>query len=331
MDYRELGRTGLKASAIGLGTWVMGGSLWGGAEDRDSIATIRRAIDLGINLIDTAPIYGHGRSEEVVGQAIQESGFRDTLILATKVGLNWDPDKTKVWQDSSRARITQEVEDSLRRLRTEYIDVYQVHWPDEGTPFEQTMDALLELQRKGKVRFIGLSNFSVPQLERCLRVGAVRVMQPPYNLLERGIEQDVLPFCKKHSLATLIYGPMCRGLLTGKYRGDETFKAGDIRFIDPKFQTPRFSQYADCARTLMQIANRHGKSVGQLAIRWCLDQPGVTVALCGARRPNQIEESVGAAGWSLAQGELHEIERVVSEAIPEPIGPEFLGPGRRKN
>jgi len=322
-----LGNTGVRVSVIGLGTWVIGGWMWGGAEDRDSLATIRRAIDLGINLIDTAPIYGHGRSEELVGQAVAESGQRDKLILATKVGLEWNKEKTEVWRNASPSRIAQEVDESLARLRTDVIDIYQVHWPDPGTPFEESMEAFLHMQRQGKIRFIGVSNFSQAQMERCLKVGPVQVLQPPYNLFERGIEQEgLLRFCRDHRIGALIYGPLCRGLLSGKYRGDETFGSGDIRAMDPKFQGDRLRAYAACVDRLRPIAQRHRKTVGQLAIRWCLDQPGVTVALCGARRPGQIEENAGGAGWRLSAADQEEIGRIVDEAIQVPLGPEFMAP-----
>lgn len=326
MECRELGTTGLKPSVIGLGTWVMGGWMWGGAEDRESLATIRRAIDLGVNLIDTAPIYGHGRSEELVGSAVAESGRREYLILATKVGLEWNPEKTRVWRNASRARISQEIEESLRRLRTDYIDIYQAHWPDRNTSFEETMEALLELQHQGKIRFIGLSNFGVAQIERCLAAGPVHVLQPPYNLFERGIEETVLPYCRSQRIGTLVYGPLCRGLLSGKYRGHETFGKGDVREMDPKFKGETFRRYVACVERLSAIATQYGKTVGQMAIRWCLDQPGVTVALCGARRPEQIEDNAGGAGWSLSTTVQEAINRVATETIGTPVGPEFMGP-----
>lgn len=326
MEHRPLGHTGLQTSAIGLGTWVMGGSFWGGAEDRDSLATIRRAIELKITLIDTAPIYGHGRAEALVGQAVQESGQRDRLIIATKVGLEWNPLKTKVWRDSSRTRIGHEIGESLRRLRTDYIDIYQVHWPDRGTPYEETMAALVELKEKGLIRFIGLSNFDVAQTNRCLSVGPVHVMQPPYNLFERKVESDLLPFCREHGVAALAYGPLCRGLLAGKYRGSETFTPGDIRTIDPKFNAPRFERYVACVDRLRTVAARSHKSVAQLAVRWCLDQPGVTVALCGARRPDQIEETADVSGWVLSVADRSEIDRIISETVIDPVGPEFMQP-----
>ncbi len=326
MDYTAIGDTGLNASVIGLGTWVMGGWLWGGAVDRESVATIRRALDLGINLIDTAPIYGHGRSEEVVGQAVAEAGARDRVILATKVGLQWNPERTRIWRNSSRARIRQEVEESLRRLRTDRIDLYQVHWPDKRTPFEDTMEALLELKHAGTISAIGLSNFDVAQITRCLQVGPVDVLQPPYNLFERGIETGILPFCREHRIATLIYSPLCRGLLSGKYAGNETFPPGDVRDNDPKFHGEAFRAHLDCVTHLRQMAARRGVSVGQLAIRWCLDQPGVSVALCGARRPDQIEDNAGAAGWRLTAAERNEMLRLVDQTVTAPLGPDFMAP-----
>ncbi len=301
--------------------------MWGGAEDRDSLATIRRAIDLGINLIDTAPIYGHGRAEELVGRAVAESGRRDQLILATKVGLEWNHERTKVWRNASPSRIQREVEESLQRLRADRIDIYQVHWPDPRIPFEETMEALLQVQREGKIRFIGVSNFSQAQIERCMQIGPVQVLQPPYNLFERDIEREgLLSYCQERGISTLIYGPLCRGLLSGKYRGHETFEPGDVRAMDPKFNGEQFRAYVTCVDRLKSLAEKQGKTVGQLAIRWCLDQPGVTVALCGARRQNQIEESAGAAGWTLAPVEQDTMSRLVEEAFPAPVGPEFMSP-----
>lgn len=326
MDYRELGNSGLTVSVIGLGTWVMGGWMWGGADERESVAAIRRALELGITLIDTAPIYGHGRAEEVVGRAVAEAGARDRVILATKVGLQWNPEQTRVWRDSSRRRIFQEVEDSLRRLRTDRIDLYQIHWPDTTTPFGESMEALLDLKRTGTIRAIGLSNFNTDQMAQCLKVGPVDVLQPPYNLFERGIEARILPFCREHHLGTLIYSPLCRGLLSGKYTGTETFPEGDVRANDPKFHGKDFRAHVAAVERLRQVATRRHVSVGALAIRWCLDQPGVTVALCGARRPDQVDDNVRAAGWALTATERQDIARLVEEMIPAPLGPEFMAP-----
>lgn len=300
--------------------------MWGGADDRASLAAIRQALDLGINLIDTAPIYGHGHAESLVGQALRDFGRRDSVIVATKVGLDWDSQKTKVWRNSSPARIQSEIEASLRRLGTDYIDVYQVHWPDPSHPFEKTMEALVTLQGQGTIRFIGVSNFTVPQMERCLAVGPVHTAQPPYNLFERGSEADVLPFCKKHNIGTLVYGAICRGLLSGKYTGEEQFPQGDIRAVDPKFQPPAFRTYADCVSALKRIAQSYDKTVAQLTIRWCLEQPGVHVALCGARTPEQVQELAGAAGWALRDSGVKQIEETVADMVSSPVGPEFMSP-----
>jgi len=326
MEYRTLGETGLQASVIGLGTWVMGGWLWGGANENESLATIREALDLGVNLIDTAPIYGHGLAEELVGKALRASGQRDRVILATKVGLEWDTGKTKVWRNSSRARILKEIRESLHRLETDYVDLYQVHWPDTKIPFHETMETLLELQQQKIIRFIGVSNFSLPQLQECLAVGPVHSYQPPFNLFERKVEQELLPFCLSHHIGTLVYGPLCRGLLSGKYQGHERFSHDDIRASDPKFVQPRFDEYVTCVNRLRPLAQTHGKTIGQLAIRWCLDQSGVTVALCGARSPEQIRENVGAADWLLPVHDRDRIREMVDEIIVSPIGPEFMGP-----
>jgi len=326
MEYRTIGETGLRASVIGLGTWVMGGWLWGGASETESLATIREALDLGINLIDTAPIYGHGLAEELVGKALRDSGLRDRVILATKVGLEWDPGKTRVWRQSSRASILKEIQASLHRLDTDYIDLYQVHWPDTNVSFQETMETLLELQQQKIIRFLGVSNFSLSQLQQCLAVGSVQSHQPPFNLFERNVEQDLLPFCLTHHIGTLVYGSLCRGLLSGKYQGHESFPEDDIRAIDPKFIQPRFGDYIKCVARLRPFAEAYGKTVGQLALRWCLDQPGVTIALCGARSLRQVQENVGAADWVLSTHDCECMQHIVDETIPSPIGPEFMGP-----
>jgi len=326
METRQLGSTSLHPSVIGLGTWVMGGWMWGGANDQDSLAAIWTALDYGVNIIDTAPIYGHGHAERLVGQVLRESGQREQVIVATKVGLEWDTERTKVWRNSTPSRIQLELEASLRRLGVEAIDLYQIHWPDGSTPIGSTMEALFELQRQEKIRFIGVSNFSVSQMEESLKIGAVDTAQPPYNLFERGSERDILPFCTCYGIGTLVYGPLCRGLLSGKYSGKESFGKGDIRSVDPKFLPPKFAEYVRCVNKLKPVAEGYGKSVGQLAVRWCLEQPGVDVALCGARSPQQIEELVGAVGWSLQPSDLAFIDEVVETTISEGIGPEFMSP-----
>ena len=324
-EFVEIPATQLKVSRVALGTWAMGGWMWGGTDQRESIATIRAALHQGINLIDTAPAYGFGVSEEIVGEALE--GVRTQAVIATKTGLEWRDGK--VYRNATRERITQEVDDSLRRLRTDYIDIYQVHWPDPKVPVEETAEAMRSLYEAGKIRAIGVSNFSVAEMERFRHVAPLHVLQPPYNLFERAIETDILPYARANHIAALGYGALCRGLLSGRMRPDSTFDGDDLRRIDPKFQPPRFAQYLDAVRQLDEFAQRRfGRRVIQLAVRWMLDQ-GISVALWGGRRPDQLEAALGVAGWSLQSSDREQIERIVTTAILDPVGPEFMAPPQR--
>ena len=240
-EFVTIPRTELQLSRIALGTWAMGGWMWGGTDERESVATIRAALEQGINLIDTAPAYGFGVSEEIVGQALGAGGLRAHAVIATKVGLEWRDGK--VYRNATRTRIMQEIDDSLRRLRTDYIDIYQVHWPDPLVPIEETAEAMRTLYEQGKIRAIGVSNFSVAQMERFRSVAPLHVLQSPYNLFERDIEAEILPYCRANAIATLGYGALCRGLLSGRMRVDTTFGGDDLRRLDPKFQPPRYAQY----------------------------------------------------------------------------------------
>ena len=327
MEFATVPGTSLKISRVGLGTWAIGGWMWGGTDDGESIATIRAAVERDLNLVDTAPAYGFGRSEEIVGQALADGGLRSRLVIATKTGLEWNDGK--VFRNASRRRILREVEDSLRRLRTDYIDIYQVHWPDPLVPIEETAEAMQTLFEQGKIRAIGVSNFSVAQIERFRRVARLHVVQPPYNLFEREIEAELLPFCRKSNLATLTYGALCRGLLSGKLQQDTHFEGDDLRLTDPKFQPPRYAQYLAAARRLDQFASdRYGKRVIQLAVRWLLDQ-GATTALWGARHPGQLQPIDEVFGWSLDAAAKAEIDRILRESIADPVGPEFMAPPPR--
>jgi aryl-alcohol dehydrogenase-like predicted oxidoreductase len=319
--------TPLRVSRVALGTWAMGGWMWGGTDERESIATIHAALDQGINLIDTAPVYGFGVSEEIVGRAIAGAGLRSQAIIATKVGLEWRGGK--VYRNATRDRIMREVDESLRRLRTDYIDIYQVHWPDPLVPVEETADAMRELYDQGKIRAIGVSNFSVTQMERFRQIAPLHVLQPPYNLFERAIEAEILPYSRANNIATFGYGALCRGLLSGRMRSDTTFEGDDLRGLDPKFQPPRFAQYLSAVRQLDQLARvRFHRRVIQLAVRWMLDQ-GISVALWGGRHPDQLQAALGVTGWSLDATALASIERILSETITDPIGPEFMAPLQR--
>jgi aryl-alcohol dehydrogenase-like predicted oxidoreductase len=252
---------------------------------------------------------------------------RAEAVIATKTGLEWRDGK--VYRNATRERIMQEVDDSLRRLRTDYIDIYQVHWPDPKVPVEETAEAMRSLYEAGKIRAIGVSNFSVAEMERFRHVAPLHVLQPPYNLFERAIETDILPYARANHIATLGYGALCRGLLSGRMRLDSTFDGDDLRRIDPKFQPPRFAQYLDAVRQLDEFAQRRfGRRVIQLAVRWMLDQ-GISVALWGGRRPDQLEAALGVAGWSLQSSDREQIDRIVRTAILDPVGPEFMAPPQR--
>jgi aryl-alcohol dehydrogenase-like predicted oxidoreductase len=301
--------------------------MWGGSDEAQAVRTIQAAFDHGINLIDTAPVYGFGHSEEIVGKAIAGAKLRDQAVIATKVGLDWKDGKP--FRNASLARIFQEVEDSLRRLRTDHIDIYQVHWPDPTTPVEETAQAMRQLLEQGKIRAIGVSNFSVSQMEEFRKVAPLHVAQPPYNLFERSAHRDVLPFSQAQAMATLGYGALCRGLLSGVMRPDSRFDGDDLRRGDPKFQQPRFNQYLAAVARLEKLAKeRYGKSVIDLAVRWCLDT-GVTSALWGARRPDQLLAVDQVGGWSIDEHGRTEVDKIIREEIADPVGPEFMAPPTR--
>src|SRR6202023_422420 len=327
MEFAEISGTSLKVSRVAIGTWAIGGWMWGGTDEAQSVATIRAALEHGINVIDTAPAYGFGRSEEIVGRAIAEARLRSSVLIATKAGLEWEDGR--VFRNASRARIMQEIEDSLRRLRTDYIDIYQVHWPDPLVTIEETAEAMHALFRQGKIRAIGVSNFSVSQMDRFRRVAPLHVLQPPYNLFERGIEADLLPYCRKNKIATLGYGALCRGLLSGRMRPDTVFDGDDLRRTDPKFLEPRFAQYLAAVERLDRLTQqRFGKRIIHLAVRWMLDQ-GITTALWGARHPDQLQPVDEVTGWWLDSPIKAEIDRILRETITDSVGPEFMAPPAR--
>jgi aryl-alcohol dehydrogenase-like predicted oxidoreductase len=327
METIEIGTSGIIASRVALGTWAIGGWMWGGDSDLDeSIGTIRSAVERGITLIDTAPAYGFGRSEEIVGMALAD-GLRDRAIVATKVGLEWR--NGTVWRNSSAARIRREVEASLRRLRTDYIDLYQVHWPDPLVPIHETAEALARLLSEGKIRAIGVSNYSSAQMAEFLEVAPIHSVQPPYNLFERDAARAVLPYAAQECIAVLCYGALCRGLLTGSITHATRFKGDDLRRSDPKFQEPRFSQYLAAVASLERYAReRYGKPLAALAVRWLLDQ-GDTIALWGARRPAQLEPVDDVMGWQLDDEANRRIEAILADTVKDPVGPEFMAPPSR--
>lgn len=312
-------------SRIALGTWSMGGHLWGGADNEQSSRTIRHALNSGINLIDTAPVYGFGLSEELIGKALR--GVRHSAVIATKAGLQWDDGVPR--RNATAQRIRKEVEESLRRLETDYIDLYQVHWPDPLVAQEETACELERLRREGKILAVGVSNYSCAQIDEFSRHATLATVQPPYNLFERAIDGNILPYAKRHALVVLAYGPLCRGLLTGSMHSASHFADGDVRQLDPKFKAPRFEQYLHAVAALDIYAREcHGKSVLALALRWVLDQ-GPTIALWGARRPEQLHGYEQAFGWRLSADDLTHIDRILASTIKDPIGPEFMAPAKR--
>ena len=330
LEYINIRGTKLVASRIALGTWAIGGWMWGGSDEKESIRTIHAALDQGINVLDTAPIYGQGRSEEIVGEALRQYGRRESVVLATKVGIDWT--KGRIERNSTRQRILQEFEDSLRRLQTDYIDIYQVHWPDPLVPIEETAATLRGLYEQGKIRAIGVSNYSPEQMARFESAAPLHTIQPPYNLFEREIEGDVLPYALGHDITTLTYGALCRVLLSGSMRADREFSKEDMRKTsDPKFQQPHFAEYLDASSKLDAYAREHfGKRVIHLAVRWLLDQPGVGVALWGARRPEQLAPIKEVNGWTLTKSDFAAVDAILRGSIRNPVGPEFMAPPARQ-
>jgi methylglyoxal reductase len=330
MEQRQLGQSDLQVPVVGFGAWAIGGWMWGGTDDEAAIKAIQKGIDEGITLIDTAPSYGMGHSERIVGKAIE--GRRDEVIIATKCGIRWDLDTGTEWFRTtdnegvprsmvrclSKDSIKHEVEQSLERLNIEVIDLYQCHWPDPDTPIAETMEALLAIQQEGKVRAIGVSNFSVEQMQECLRHGVIASDQPEYNPLERGIEHDVLPFCIEQNIGVLAYSPIAQGLMTGKVTMDREFPEGDVRRSRPWFQPDNRKRVLDILAVLQPIADGHKATLAQLTIAWVLAQPGITSALVGARNENQVVENARAARIELSDDEI-QLMREAVESLGVPV------------
>ena len=320
----RFGKTDLQVSPLVLGTWVTGGWAWGGSDEKESLAAILRALELGIDFIDTAPVYGFGKSEQVVGKALKEWG-RQKVVVATKCGLEWDAQE-RIRRNSSPQRIMQEVDDSLKRLGADCIDLYQIHWPDPAIAFEDSMKTLLKVQELGKIRYIGVSNFDRDRLQEIMQHGTIYSLQPPYNMFEREAEKELLPFCMENGIATLAYGGLCRGLLTGKFKGDERFPKGDLRDSDPKFKPDQFKKYVSAVDEIKPIAASYGKSPAQFALRWALHQPGITCVIAGARMPKQAEDNAGACGWTIKPEDLQKVDEILAAKIQESLSPGFMAP-----
>ena len=316
MQHRQLGKSDVYVSPVIFGAWAIGGWMWGGTDEAESIAAIHASIDSGVNTIDTAAIYGQGYSEELVGRAI--AGKRDKVVIATKCGMRWDDPKErgvkmfdteengkkfKVYKNSKPDSIEYECEQSLKRLGTDVIDVYQIHWMDTSTEPEESWTAMHKLQQAGKVRAIGTSNYDVRWLERCERVAPVASNQPPYSLINRGIENGVLPFCKENGIGTICYSPMERGLLTGKVTPDRQFEKGDHRAGHKFFTKENRQRVLDALEPLKPIAENHKATLAQLVINWTIHEPGITAALVGGRNADQAKQNAAAMNFTLSKDE----------------------------
>jgi methylglyoxal reductase len=316
---REIGASGVKASAVGLGTWAIGGWMWGGTDEAESISAIQASLDAGVTLIDTAPAYGLGRSEEIVGKALK--GRRDQAVIATKCGLVWhtqkgrhffDQDGKPVHRYLGRDAIFHEVEESLKRLGTDHIDLYITHWQDPTTEVSETMDALKDLKTAGKIRAIGASNLDAGDLKAYIAAGGLDAIQERFSMIDREIEKELLPLTTANGISTLSYSSLALGLLSGVIGPDRVFSGDDQRKDNPRFSTGNRRKVAGFAEAVRPVADQHRASVAQIVIAWTLSQPGVTFALCGARNPAQAKDNARAGEIRLSPEEHSTIDRAIT-------------------
>ena len=326
MVYNELGESGIKVSAITFGAWAIGGFMWGGSDEKKGIDAIKRGYDMGVTSIDTAPIYGLGLSEELVGNAIK--GNRENYQILTKFVMRWKKAGTQeefssqkgydeLWEnvflDARKESIMKEAEDSLRRLGTDYIDYYQMHWPVEDVPMDETMEALVQLKEQGKIRAAGVCNFSAEQLMEAEKTVRIEGDQVPYNMVRRDIEKDVVPYVVKNNKGIIAYSPMQRGLLSGKFRPDTQLAEGDNRRDSRYFKAENIRKVNEMLSKIKPIADAHNATLAQLALSWTLHQPGVISALAGSRDPQQIEDNAKAADLKLDEEELQTMHGYLEE------------------
>jgi len=325
MEYRKLGTSDIKVSEIAFGAWAIGGWLWGGADANDAIKAIETAIDHGMTTIDTAAVYGFGLSEELVAKAVK--GKRDKTQILTKFGMVWDEKKGKfyfaskdnngkdvdIYAYSSKERVFADCDSSLRRLGTDYIDLYQIHWPDATTPISETMEALEILIKKGKIRAGAVSNYSVEQMDEAVGTLHIASNQVPYSMVNRSIEKEVVPFCINHDIGILAYSPLQRGLLTGKFKKDHNFGEGDSRPDTPYYREPNLSRIIEFTEKLKIISDNREVTLPQLVLNWTKEQPGITCVLAGARNPRQVLDNVKAVYFSLSDEEMSKINEMIAK------------------
>ena len=326
MEYTQFGQTALNVSRISYGTWQFGGD-WGRVERSQwdtGKTTVQKALELGINFFDTAQAYGFGLAERMLGEAIKPypKSLREDIVLATKGGLRMEGDK--LLRDASARWLRQGVEQSLHNLGVDYIDLYQLHWPDPNTPCEETASALDQMVREGKIRYVGVSNYNVEQMKAFVQTRKLDALQPPYSLFRRDIEHDILPYTQEHGIGVLVYGPLAHGLLGGSFTSQTTFAADDWRSKSEIFHGQIFQRNLAIVEHLKHLAEQEGMTVAQLAIAWVLAQPAIDVAIVGARNPEQLEQTAPAGEIHLTQETLREIERIMREAVsiggPAPEG-----------
>lgn len=322
MENRKLGSSELEISPLVYGSWAIGGFMWGGADDNDAISAMQAAIDGGINMIDTAPVYGLGRSEELVGRALKTR--KGKALVATKCILHWDSEEgtlfservgingetVKIYRDGRPKQLMEECEQSLMRMQVDVIDLYQLHWPDPVVPIEESISALVKLKEQGKIRAIGVSNYDVTQLKQALGVTALASVQPPYSILRRGIEADLLPFCVENNIGTICYSPMERGLLTGAIAPSKKFEPNDHRSEHPYFTPENRAKIIQALEQIKPICDKHQVTFSQAILNWTIQQKGITGAIVGGRNAKQMEENVGALQFQLSEQECKEMERV---------------------
>jgi aryl-alcohol dehydrogenase-like predicted oxidoreductase len=323
MEFRQLGKSNVKASVITFGAWAIGGSMWGGTDEKEAIEAIQASIDVGITTIDTAPIYGFGKSEELVAKAI--AGKRDQIQLLTKFGLRWDstegehffdlPEGGKtfnIYRNAKKKSIIAECENSLKRLKTDRIDLFQCHWRDRTTELEETMEALQQLLKEGKILAAGVSNFTKEEIEQSNKIIPIASDQPPYSMVLRDIEKDVLPFCRENNIGIIVYSPLQRGLLTGKFDPNHKFAPGDHRANQPHFQPEYIKRVNAFLEKLKPIAAKYDATLGQLVLNWTIQQPGITVALVGARNAEQAKENAKSAHLNVSKTDIDEISKMLA-------------------
>jgi len=315
MKTRKLGNTDMELTSVGLGTWAMGGPWqfgWGPQDDNEAVEAILTALDLGINWIDTAAVYGCGHSEELVAKALKQTPHKP--FIATKCGILWDENRMKI-NCLKKDSILKECDNSLKRLGIDTIDLYQIHWPDPDEDIEQAWEAMAILVEKGKVRHIGVSNFSVSQCRRISKIHPIASHQPPYSMVHREVEGELLEYCARNDIGLIVYSPMQRGLLTGKFSHERlsSLPPDDHRLKSVDFQEPQFSATLELVEELKEIAERNNKTLAQLSINWILRRQEVTAAIVGARRPSQIQETALASDWQLGQDDIDKIETLLKK------------------